>query len=110
MAAVAATVLNNTRMISDNRRGLKEVTVRTVALGTGSAAEWIAAATLGLSWITSIVGVVVIGDTTSTSPLAFMKNAQGTGVAEGTNAGDLGIESTDAGINVVEVTVQGVSA
>jgi hypothetical protein len=39
-----------------------------------------------------------------------MKNARGTGVAEGTNAGDLGIEITDAGINIIEITLRGVAA
>jgi hypothetical protein len=84
-----------------------QITVRTSALGTAAADEWIPAATLGLSNIDAIVGTAVIGATTSTTPPAFMKNAQGTGVAEGTNAGDLGIEITDAGINIIEVTVIG---
>jgi hypothetical protein len=79
-------------------------TFRTSALGTASAVEWIST---GLSWIDAVIGIAVIGTTTSTVALAVTKNAQGTGVAEGTNPGDLGIESTDAGINVVEVTVLG---
>lgn len=83
---------------------LVQKTFRTSALGTAAADEWIAT---GLSWIKAVVGLVVIGATTSTVSLSVTKNAQGTGVAEGTNAGDLGIESTDAGIDVVEVTVLG---
>jgi hypothetical protein len=110
MAAVAALLVSGPNYVSDNRKGQVEVTVRTVALGTAAADEWIAAATLGLSFIDSIVGCAVIGATTSTVALAFTKNAQGTGVAEGTNVGDLGIESTDAGINVVEITLRGTAA
>lgn len=83
---------------------LVQKTFRTSALGTAAADEWIAT---GLSWIKAVVGLVVIGATTSTVALAVTKNAQGTGTAEGTNPGDLGIESTDAGIDVVEVTVLG---
>ena len=79
-------------------------TFRTSALGTAAADEWIAT---GLSEIIAVVGYAVLGTTTSTVALAFEINAQGTGVAEGTNMGDLGIESTDAGINEVMVTVLG---
>jgi hypothetical protein len=80
-------------------------TYRTSALGTAAADEWIAT---GLSWIDCVVGSAVIGATTSTVDNAFQLNAQGTGVTEGTNAGDLGVEVTDAGINVIEVTVIGI--
>jgi hypothetical protein len=79
-------------------------TFRTSALGTAAADEWIAT---GLSWIDAVIGVVVIGATTSATSLSVQKNARGTGVAEGTNPGDLGIETATAGTNVVEVTVVG---
>jgi hypothetical protein len=80
------------------------LTVRTSALGTAQATEWIAT---GLQWIDRVLGVTVIGDTVSTVEPSVQLNAQGTGVAEGTNAGDLGVETTDAGINVLEITVLG---
>jgi hypothetical protein len=83
-----------------------QVTVRTQTLGAAAADEWIPAATLGLSHIDAIVGNAVIGATQAAATCCFMKNAQGTGVAEGTNEGDLGIEATD-GIDIVEVTVIG---
>lgn len=79
-------------------------TFRTSALGTGAADEWIAT---GLSWIDAIVGVAAIGTDPFTTLPSFVKNAQGTGVSAGTNAGDLGIEVAAAGDNVLEVTVLG---
>lgn len=80
-------------------------TYETSALGTGAADEWIAT---GLTSIIAVVGCAVLGTTTSTTSVAFEINAQGTGVAEDTNHGDLGIEVTDAGINQVQVTVIGI--
>jgi len=100
MAAVAHTEVTKRLPVGD--RVMQ--TFRTSALGTAAADEWIAT---GLSWIDAVVGLVVIGATTSTVQNSVVKNARGTGVAAGTNAGDLGIEVTDAGINVVEVTVIG---
>ena len=54
-----------------------------------------------------MLGVVVIGATVSTVEPSVQLNAQGTSVTEGTNAGDLGIEVTDAGTNVLEITMLG---
>lgn len=80
-------------------------TVR-VTPGAGAADEWIAAADLGMSEVVAVLGVVPIGATPSLVLPSFTKNARGTGVAEGTNLGDLGIEDT-AGSVVMEVTVLG---
>ena len=100
MAVVAHTKTTKRLPVGDR----VQQTFRTSALGTAAADEWIAT---GLSFIEAVVGFAVLGATTSTVALAFEKNAQGTGVAGGTNPGDLGIETTDAGINDVEVTVIG---
>lgn len=80
------------------------MTIRTSAIGTAQAAEWVVT---GLGWIDAVIGVVVIGATTSATALSVQLNARGTGVAEGTNPGDLGIETATAGTNVVEITVVG---
>ena len=108
MAAVAVKVESGPHYLNDSRKGLALVTVRTSALGTGAADEYIAAASLGMSFIHAVVGFSVLGATTSTVSPSFELNARGTGVAEGTNDGDLGIESTDATINDVLVTVLGI--
>jgi hypothetical protein len=102
MAAIAGTVVVGRQPLGQ----YELVVIRTSAIGTAAADEWVAAATIGCSYIRAIIGSVVIGATTSTvGGGSFMKNAQGTGVAEGTNPGDLGVESTDAAINVLEITL-----
>jgi hypothetical protein len=103
MAAVSATEITTRQPVGD----LFLVTVRTSALGDNAADEWIAAASLRLSWIVAVIGVVPIGAAPFANTPSFMKNAQGTGVAEGTNAGDLGIEVEAAADNILEVTVLG---
>ena len=108
MAAVSVTKDAGPVALTDNRKGLGLVTVRTSALATASATEWIAAADLGMSFLHAVVGFAILGATTSTVAPSFELNAQGTDVAEGTNDGDLDIESTDAGINEMQVTVLGV--
>lgn len=100
MAVVAHTKMTRMLPVGD----LVLLTIRTSALGTGSATEWVAT---GLQWIDRVLGVVVIGDTVSSVEPSVHLNARGTVVAEGTNPGDLGIETTDAGINVLEITVLG---
>ena len=100
MAAVAHTRL--TKMLPVGDRVMQ--TYLTSALGTASGTEWIAT---GLSHIDRVLGVVVKGTTVSTVEPSVHMNARGTDVAEGTNEGDLGIETTDAGINVLEITVLG---
>jgi hypothetical protein len=79
-------------------------TYRTAAIGDASAVEWIAT---GLSWIDAVVGFAVQGTASSTTAPNFVLNAQGTGVTEGTNPGDLGIENVASGPDVIEVTVIG---
>jgi hypothetical protein len=109
MAAVAATVVVRHSRLRGPNSDKHQVTVRTSALGAASDVEWIAAATLGLSYIHAVVGHAVIGVTTPAGGILFQKNAQGTSVAEGTNSGDLGIEAED-NIDVVEVTLIGTKA
>jgi len=68
-------------------------------------AEWVA---MEFGNIVAVVGSAVEQITGATSTLNFMKNAQGTGVAEGTNPGDLGVESiAGAAACTFEVTVLG---
>lgn len=68
--------------------------------GVASATEWIAT---GLSDVIAVVGFAPLG--TTLASMNFVKNAQGTGVAENTNRGDLGVESSAA--IEFEVTVIG---
>jgi hypothetical protein len=75
------------------------------ATGVASATEWIAKADIGLSLILGVTGFTVLGDTLT--DVNFVMNAQGTGVAEGTNGGDLGVESSAALSNELLVTVFG---
>lgn len=71
-----------------------------VTTGVAAADEWIAT---GFKQIVTVEGPFVHG--AATSGINFVKNARGTGVAENTNAGDLGVEAAAA--VVVEVTVVG---
>jgi hypothetical protein len=81
-------------------------TLRVVsATGIAQAAEWIAKASIGLSEIVAVIGHSTLG--TTDVGCNFVMNAQGTGVAEGTNKGDLGVESTAALTNNLLVTVLG---
>lgn len=66
-----------------------------------NATEWFVT---GFSEVVAVVGAATLG--TSTSSLNFVKNARGTGVAEGTNPGDVGIEAS-LGSTIAEVTVRG---
>jgi len=98
MAALTATELTE-------RLPLGNVSVKTFRTTTGSLAaaadEWI---DTGLSEVLAIVGHAVHGIAGAT--INFVKNAQGTGQAEGSTLGALGIESSAAS-TVVEVTVLG---
>lgn len=81
-------------------------TVRVVtATGVAQAAEWITKAQIGLGEIVAVIGHAVLG--TTDVGCNFVMNAQGTGVAEGTNKGDLGVETTAALTNNLLVTVLG---
>jgi hypothetical protein len=60
--------------------------------GTGAADEWISKSVLGLSRIIS--AQVVNNGSGSVSRVNIVLNAQGTGQAEGSSPGDLGIENT----------------
>jgi hypothetical protein len=104
MAAVAATKQVGPLPIGDKYL----VTVRTSALGTGAVDEYIAASSIGLSWIDAIVGAVIIDDDVVTAPAQCAKNSRGSTISgEGSYPGDLGIEVTDAATNIVEITVIG---
>ena len=96
MAALSATQLGDR---GDDGR-LAVLTFRSGTTGVASATEWIPT---GLSEITSLVGSYVEG--TATTGTNFVLNAQGTGVAAGTNPGDLAVETAAAA--VVVVTVKG---
>lgn len=97
MAALTATFVTKRLPVGD----LAQVTF-TCTTGAAAANEWVVT---GLSTISAIIGAVVTGADPQLSTLNFVKNAQGTGVAEGTNHGDLGIESPTA--ETIEVTVLG---
>lgn len=100
MAALSATRIGD-RVTQDR------YVERTVQVTTGAAAadEWITAADLGMTELVAVVGVVTVGTATSATLPSIVLNAQGTGVAAGTNPGDLGIENTLAG--TFQVTVRG---
>lgn len=105
MAVLAHTEVTKRLPIGD-----RVLQVFRVTPGAAAADEWIAT---GLSWIDAVLGVTVKGTTpwadvsTSADPVGYnaVYNAQGTGVAEGTNAGDLGIEIPTS--KTVDVTVIG---
>ncbi len=96
MAALTTTVLTNRLPVGN----LYMQSFRATA-GAAAADEWIVT---GFSWIEAIVGHATIGATDL--GMNFTKNARGTGVTEGTNAGDLGVEQV-TGSAVFEVTVLG---
>lgn len=74
-------------------------TFNVTVVNAAAADEWFAT---GFKSIVAVLGFCALG--TAAAPAAnFVKNAQGTGVAAGTNQGDLGIEAA-AGA-VFEVTV-----
>lgn len=75
---------------------------QTSPANNAAADEWI---DTGLSEIVAIVGWATVGTAAPTLVPNFVKNAQGTGVAEGTNLGDLGVEGNSA--DTFEVTVLG---
>lgn len=88
-------------------------TFRTSAIGAAAADEWI---DTELSFIDAVLGYVALGAageviTVHTGTVGvganFVKNANGTGVAEGANPGSLGIEVAEGSTNVIEVTVLG---
>lgn len=74
-----------------------------VLTGAGQAAEWIAAADIGM---THILGarVQVLGTATGVTTSVVL-NARGTGVTEDVNRGDIGIETSGAAL--VEVEFEG---
>ena len=74
-------------------------------IGTASAVEWIAT---GLKLIDCVVGFGPSGTAGWTEVPVFMINAQGSGVTEGTNPGDLGVEVTQATHEDLTVTVIGI--
>jgi hypothetical protein len=85
---------------------LFEQTVRVGgATGVASATEWIAKADIGLGEIVAVTGFATLG--AANVGCNFVMNAQGTGVAEGTNKGDLGVETSAALTNNLLVTVLG---
>lgn len=106
MAALSFT--KKTERLPVGNRVLQTFEVTTTA---AAADEWIAT---GLSWIDAVVEGGVIGTTphadvsTSADPVTpnYVLNANGTGVAAGTNAGNLGIETPTA--KTVQVTVIGI--
>lgn len=98
MAALSPTFLT-ARIPAGN---LLDVTFRVAITNTGSADEWVVT---GLSSIEAIVGFAVIGTVGVAITPNFRKNANGTGVAEGTNPGNLALEC--AALATLEVTVRG---
>lgn len=109
MAVVAHTEVTKRLPIGDR---ILIVLENSGSLAAASATEWIAT---GLSWIEAVVGEPVVKGaapfadvSTSADPVScnVVLNAQGTGVAAGTNPGDLGIEVPQTG-KTVQVTVIG---
>jgi hypothetical protein len=99
MAALARTDVHRPLPVGDRMQRTFRVTVSNLA----AADEWVPT---GLSFIDAIIGWAAIGQAGIPDAPVFRKNAQGTGVAEGTNGGDLAIEVvTTAG--TFEVTVLG---
>jgi hypothetical protein len=85
-------------------------TFRVSVTSNAAADEWV---DTGLTFIDAIVGWAYIGQAAPTQAGAaalevpvFRKNAQGTGVAEGTNPGDLAIEVASGDVTI-EITVRG---
>jgi len=77
-------------------------TFRATIAGADAADEWIVT---GFKNIIMVVGDAVLGATEGAKTNNYVKNAQGTGVAAGTNPGDLGIETELAAD--LEVTILG---
>jgi len=100
MAALTRTEIVKRFPLGD--RSLRTIRA-TSGAGANPADEYIVT---GLSYIDAIVGWAVVGTDPTTAPAVFKKNARGTGVTEGTNRGDLGVEFGGTGI-VFEVTVIG---
>lgn len=73
-----------------------------VTTGAAQATDWIVT---GFTSIDTVVGFIVHGTTPLDTGTTFELNARGTGVAEDTNHGDLGIETEAA--EDVTVTVRG---
>jgi hypothetical protein len=74
------------------------VTGVTQTVGANQTTEWITAASLGLRRIIS--AQVTSGRAAVATRVSAALNAQGTGVAEGTNLGDLGIRATSAAVGL----------
>lgn len=100
MAALSATELTPVGGLPIGNKLLK--TFRVAIANAAAADEWIAT---GLGNIEAVVGAVAIGTAADTGNLNVRKNAQGTGVAEDTNRGDLALEAAAA--TTYEVTVLG---
>lgn len=78
----------------------------TVTPGAGAADEWVAGSAIGFGELVAVLGVVTVGTAPNPTLPSIVLNARGTGVAAGTNPGDLGIEDT-AGSIAFQVTVLG---
>jgi hypothetical protein len=78
-------------------------TFRVSVTSDAAADEWV---DTGLTYIDAVLGFAVIGQAGAVDVPAFRKNARGTGVAEGTNPGDLAIEVVATDL-VLEITVIG---
>ena len=95
MAALTATQIGNREVLGDRTRLQFTATIANAA----AADEWIA------TGMTKLLSAQVQTTGTTTSGINVVLNARGTGVAAGTNLGDLGIEGV-AGCGVI-VTVEG---
>lgn len=88
MAVIAATRVGGRLPVGDEF----EVTLRMSAnCGVSAADEWVVT---GLRKVTKVIAMIPLG-TAPSIPNAVL-NARGTGVAENTNLGDLGIEGSGA--------------
>ena len=100
MAELAATQVGDRLPVG--REELRTFTVD-AATGVAAADEWIET---GLKTILAVVGWYDDGTAGTLDAPAFVLNAQGTGVAAGTNQGALGIETATAH-PALRVTVRG---
>lgn len=97
MAALTATALTSKTPYGEYFERCFSVTVA----NANAADEWIVT---GFKTVIAVTGVVRNGTAVGANLPAIVKNARGTGVAAGTNAGDLGIEGDAA---TYEITVVG---
>jgi len=99
MAALTATRVGRRKPYGD--RFIQAVVV-TIA-NANAADEWISSASSGFKQIETVLGIVPLGTADIAEAPAVVLNAQGTGVAAGTNAGDLGLEGNAADYHITIV-------